>query len=379
MNTAQKMLLLTGTTLQAYLAGLGARVWLPLRETSIADGNVADNAMYTGGVGSELLTNPSFDSGSTGWSETLNGGSSSYVGGTAAITAPAGNVAAISQAVATLGDTYDVVADIASMTGNAQVGIASSGADMIQYATPGVKNSRHVALSTSFFLRTASLSGVVTWNEASVKKSGEYDGRYSGPTLNGDTFMGQPCPTFDGVNDYVQLEHNRLEALLKPENAGFEMTIAIPVLMSQAAWESTDFRGFLEIGVDTNNRFDLYHVNITKRVMARAAVGGVATTCILDVDSSHYGKFALLTATYSLANNRIRLYINKTMSQSTYPVAGTWTASALTSTWTRMGAISTGNFLVGSAASAIIDNREWTADEIGNLYDLMRASEPDMS
>lgn len=181
-------------------AGVGGD-W-PLDE---AVGSIIANNRATAlaAAGAELFSNPSFDSGVTGWTEVLNGGSSSYPAGQASITAPAGNVAQLQQAVAAVGDTYDLEVDIASISaGQAAYGVATSGANLLTATTPGVKSLRTVAYATTGVLRTNSVGQTVVWNGASLKrrKQNGLDGGVAGTFTFGvaGEFAGETAADLNG-------------------------------------------------------------------------------------------------------------------------------------------------------------------------------------
>lgn len=354
---------------------------LPLTETS---GVIADNARYTAGLGAEVVPNAALNWNAgvlTSWAVTEtppNSDISEPSAGLVRILSD-GTIARLisnnGSALLNTGDTYLHTADITTVTSGA-IRFFRDGSNVYKTLnTTGVNQERFIAGDALWRILN---SGACDVQAAyfGLQKEGELDGGYNGPTLAGDTCLGLPCPTFDNVNDYIQLEHNRLETIIKPENASFDMSLILPIKCSNTVWPDANIDVFYNIGVDANNRFWIYKSG-ADNLTASVNVGAVVTNRTYTVTSADYNKFLHVVFTISKTNNRIRLYIKGgTASETTYPV-GTWSASNLAATLCRLGDVAGAAPMGGSLGPATcIVGKELTAAEVTAAYAAFRAQEP---
>lgn len=379
-------------SLEAYIRSLGPAVYLPLTDILTDEwgaASLARNVMYGGGVGAELLTNGDF-SAWTGddpddWAvtETLNGevterdsgdlNADPAGTGAANLYRPgAGDVSRIQQTKATVGDTYRMIAIISAITG--QVDMHEAGGVLNQITTVDTHIHDFIAAFTGGHgLQQAGITGDATLDSVSLKKIGELDGLYVGPTLGNDTFAGRPCPTSDGVNDYAQLEYNRLESVFNPDIG----SMAIALKLTSAQWQDANLYWAMVIGEGSDDRFMIYKV-AANTLRFQVHVGAAALSTAYAVQAEDYDKWLFPICTWNSAQNRFNLHVKASSAAQTYPV-GTWTTNDLTSAFCQIGANNTSNFWPGSLASAFLTNNELTAADAPSLYSTAKSQEPLMA
>ena len=385
MNRARiRTAILTPTPYERVVNGLAPLAHWPLTELT---GTIADNARYTDAPGPLALLNGGFENWSSAtdadnWSENIAGGStinqetSDVHGGANAARADidaSNNNATLAQ---TLSATGLNIGDTVQITGwnkvNSIAGDPSFRVDFSSVSGPTTPltidwsqfdYSRISTVNLALALaRGSAASKSIFWDNVTAFKTGELDALYVGPTQNDDTIMGLPAPTFT-VNDKLTLEHNRLETVFNPDLGSMSCIIKMP----ESALNSVNVHGFIQIGVDVNNRLSLIHTDVADRLSLRVGVGGI--TQLVNIDTvDAYDKRMHIVGTWSRADNRVRVYVGDTMVETTYPTAGTWTASPLTAQWSTIGAIDTGSYMEGTIGQVHPYDYELTPGQVSSLY-----------
>jgi len=163
-------------------------------------GVIATNRMYKGGIGAELLTNPTFSAWAadapTGWTETDDTGATQEVterdpdqlhadtktvGGAANIfnSSAASNKPGLRQSILTMGDAYRILTNI-SQYGSGTLQVLDGAAGFFtNYTTAGQKTLDAIAANALLVWRLTG-TGNATLDEVSCKKIGELDGALAG-------------------------------------------------------------------------------------------------------------------------------------------------------------------------------------------------------
>lgn len=163
-STTDKLILIAltnpaGYSLQSYLTTKYNTGWMP---GDIRGAWLSDNTAETV-VGSELVTNGTFDSNLSGW--TTTSGAASQSSGQASITGVSGDTSGIYQIISGLqiGATYILSANlISSSGGNRYLGISSTG-NPRDTAYNSISNASWVVGTTGIVQWTATVSSVSVW------------------------------------------------------------------------------------------------------------------------------------------------------------------------------------------------------------------------
>ena len=210
-----------------YVPTLAPLLWLPLTETT---GLIAVNAMYTAGIGAELLTNADFSSWSgdnpTWWS--VNGelagdpeiterdsgqahADSKISGGSANLYSSAtANLPQLIEPVPLLvvGDTYLIETDISYIVNSNGLEVLDGGGSIVTYSSTGDKQRQHIARGTIVQWRGNLALTDVTLDRVSIRKIGELDGLIAGTTSLGQAGKRGPLEAFlfDGATSLITVK-----------------------------------------------------------------------------------------------------------------------------------------------------------------------------
>lgn len=403
LSTAHKLLLL-GQRRQINYAALLENIltkapgfWLPLADSA---GLIADNVLYTDPPSANLLTDPSVEDWAsasnlthyqefTAGSSTINQETTPELVRTGSSAARldidgSGNFVSIAQAVGALGDTIEIAcwARKATGAGTVNLSLRPGSATPLEGAYALTETYTRYSLLYPLASSTTSQwgrgggfnSASIYLDDLEIIKAGELDGLYVGPTLGADTCLGQPAPTFDGTNDYIQGEHNRLEGIFKPETPT-PGSRGMAIKISQANWESATAMVFWCMGVDANNVFYL-HKPAASTLRFTHILGGTAVSVDYTVTSADHGKWLFPIATWG--SDGVTLYVKDTADSDDYS-AGTWTSSALTAAFTRTGSMNGSNFAAGSLAQSFYTRQKLSAGQASSLYHQFRLQEANAS
>ncbi len=226
------------------------------------------------------------------------------------------------------------------------------------------------------------LSGIIqyqpmdeTSGSVAVDYSGNsFDGTHVGATLAGDTFAGQPCPTYDGNNDNNQLDEVGLETVFDP----LEGTWVLFLKMTQAQWQSAGVdKAWGIVGVDVSNRIMIYK-SAADRIAILHNVGGVSKALVYTTVSSDYGVYVPIIYSWSSSGNELDLFTNESKATATFP-AGAWTGSDLTTTYCQVMSRIGGLFSPGSASTFVLFNRALSTADKTALYNAAAARESNIA
>ncbi len=357
---------------------LAPEMMLNLRETATVLGfALADNAMYT--AAESLIYYEDFEdwSGShpneapLGWTPSLTSADVRYSepdgdGGIHMVSDATGHAITHNPSIALVtGDTYR--SQITKKSGtNASYGLIANAAGA---SVVGVNETlrRHISVTNSIVVSRSGAATDFYGDDLYVYKHGELDGDYVGLTVNTDTFLGQPAPVADGVNDYGQMEHNRLETVLNPALG----SIGCAIKISQANWESAALFTIWCMGVDANN-VNRLHKSAANTLTFTQIKGGTAVSVDYTVVSADYGKWLIPVATWGTT---ISLHVKASTDTDTAS-AGTWTGSNLTAAFCRFASMNGAGFMPGSIAKIFLTNDEISQAEYDTYYNLVKTNEP---
>lgn len=344
-------------------------MWLPIREVS---GTISKNVMYEDPPGPELLTNPYFEDWSggapVGWVVTQSPPNSEITEDptdTLRLVSD-GTVGHVLQSVMTLGDTYQLGVNIAQvLSGLIGYGVAATG-PTVNLGSAGPSSQRAVAQDTRFIINRNIGGTDARVNSGTCRKIGEMDGVNNGPTLASGTFMGFPCPRYDGSNDYTQLEWRRLQDKFDPTQG----SIGIGLYLSQAQWQDANSYCALTLGVDASNRL-LIRKSSANNLRCQITAGGSNNNADYTVTAADYDRWLYVIFTWDSVDG-MNAYIKPGKSVSaTYPGA-TW-AGSLAEVTTRIGTISNVNFWPNYLASCFLTDYVIEPQIVNNLQVLARA------
>ena len=367
--------------------------WLPLTEQS---GSIADNALYTAVPGSELLSNADLTSWAgddpDGWAVVGESGSdpevtergsgqqhsdspgtgSANLYSTATVSEPR-----IQQTILTIGETYHAEIYISHSSDLAKIR-AENGSQNFVFSSylgsvPGLVAFDFVATNTIFRIRALGSPNDHTIDSASVKKVGELDGGYVGPTVDDDVFAGSPCPTFDGINDYIQLDYTGLESVFDPA----EGTMVIFAKATGAVIGDSNWHLAIEIGYNDSNRFYLAKSSVADRWTAEVSIGGVSKALhyTAPTPANQYDQWIPLILRWSATGNFVRFNVgDATAVSDTYP-SGTWTTNNLAQTRCRIGSQASTLYWDGSLAAPHVVARAISDTEVADLLNAIALEE----
>lgn len=198
-----------------------------------------------------------------------------------------------------------------------------------------------------------------TSGTVAVDKSGNnLHGAYVGPTLAGDTSpFNRPAPTFDGINDEVNIYSAALNAAFNTE----EGAIFIFSKMASAVWADGVGRTKFNIRATASNYITFAKQATAGDVTILNVRGGTASGFTFSGMSST--GFNCYCVTWSKSNNRMSVYLNGYFMPPLYTLLGTWTG-ALDSARCKIAASGGGLYDKGTTSDVVIVSREATAAEV---------------
>lgn len=185
------------------------------------------------------------------------------------------------------------------------------------------------------------------------------DGAYrNGPVLSGDTALsGQPCPTFDGVNDDVNIDSVAFEA-------NFNLLAGTLLCWAKytGSWTDGLFRGIMNCQTDTNNRVIMRKDSANNTFTLQHL--GASTNKLVQVTTSTTAWF-MAALTWDNNADQVKFYFNGVQQGATQTGLGVMTGPPTTN----LLASQSQNF-PGSVSDAAVWTKALTAAEIASLYTL---------
>lgn len=184
---------------------------------------------------------------------------------------------------------------------------------------------------------------------------------YGGVTVNTiSSPTGKSGVSFDGSNDYINMYSAGLVNAINYQ----EGSISFGVKMSSGdVWADGETRRILNLIALNDNEIGIVKDPIANRIVATYKANNITESLI--VDSVVYTDWFSVILTWSLSNDRVRLYINKTLSAnsstlgtftgpsiSTATLAGNYSTSSPTQSWS------------GYMSDILIVNKEMTQAEV---------------
>lgn len=243
------------------------------------------------------------------------------------------------------------------------------------YLRPNLGDDQHLYwdynVLTAYSRKVLDYSPIAYWplNELSGSvaydlSGNEFNGTYTGVTL-GQTGIGDgdPCPLFDGANDFVNIYSAGLNAAWDQS----ECTIMLWFRVSGVGvWADGATRYLLRLYVDNDNTFQAVKATgdntITSKIEGATVSKYPGWTAGPGTGWKHF------TVTISETNDRAILYGNGSQVGATQTGLGAWEGN-LSATDTIIGALNTGALQVwsGYLARMVIFPEEKTATEIADL------------
>jgi len=163
-----------------------------------------------------------------------------------------------------------------------------------------------------------------------------YSGTYNAPTLNATTFTdGSPAPSFDGINDYVDVYSSGLASAFSASEGTFFAWVKVA---SSGTWSDASTRYVLRFQASSSNFVYLAKTTTANRLQAAYGAGG--TTKSVNTAYSGTGWFSY-AITWSKSADQVKVYLNGSQDGSTQTGLGTFSGS-LGSANAVIGAQSTG-------------------------------------
>lgn len=188
------------------------------------------------------------------------------------------------------------------------------------------------------------------------------DGTYSGATLAADTFLnGDPAPTFDGINDYVEIYSVALGT------AWDTNSYTVAVWFKTTAWSDTNFRGIVSLRYSTNYLSQIRKSSVPNTLSFNYP--GVGTEITYSYSSSAW---SFATTTRDVTANVQKSYVNASEIDSR---AASSNANALTLANIGRHASAFG-YWSGSIAHVAIWDVALDSTEISALYNVPSAPLP---
>jgi len=200
-------------------------------------------------------------------------------------------------------------------------------------------------------------SGSVAADKSGNARHGAYTGVDFGYPGVGD---GKKSPYFDGANDYVDIYSAGLAGAFN----GNEGTVMLWAKVSAAGvWIDGMGRYALYLSSDINNIIRLYKSTTNNVFYLRRT--GSAVSSLLTLSAQSQTGWVNYALTWSLANDRVRGFLNGSQYSVDVTGLGTW-AGALNVNTTLLGALAkTPSYVYsGYLAHALILNREATPTEV---------------
>lgn len=160
-----------------------------------------------------------------------------------------------------------------------------------------------------------------------------FDGTYSGVTLAAATGPdGAPAPSFDGVNDYVNVYSAGLASAFNPAEGTI---VAWARVASSAIWTDGAVRRVINLETNTNNRLHITRTTANGQMQFfyrtnTSFTQSVSLAGLSPVTYMHYGQ------TWSSSANEFKAYYGGSQTGSTQSGLSTW-AGSLSSTATNIG------------------------------------------
>lgn len=190
------------------------------------------------------------------------------------------------------------------------------------------------------------------------------DSAYSGATLN--AALGPDnggVPSFDGINDYVNLYSSSLAATFNGNQGSLSLWFKVPA----STWTDGQPHRLLHIRADGQNRI-LIHQGIPSNTVTVQRYGS-ATTKTVTISTSTTA-WVNLSATWSTATDEFKVYWNGVQTGSTQTAIGSW-VGALNNTTTIAAINDTAlaNPFLGNLAHIALWNVVLTDAEIAYISD----------
>lgn len=175
-------------------------------------------------------------------------------------------------------------------------------------------------------------SGIVAANSQGVAaRNGTYVG---GVTLNAATFIdGTPAPSFDGVDDYVNIFSSSLQSAFNPN----ELTLMAWMRVSSSGdWTPNDNRAVVSLTNNGPNNVRIQKI-ATNQLRAQYSAGGTNKLVAMTTTSTDWLN-VIITASKSA--DEVKVYLNGSQAGTTQTGLGTWSGT-LNSATTIIGSLST--------------------------------------
>lgn len=186
-----------------------------------------------------------------------------------------------------------------------------------------------------------------------------YDGTYSGPTLNSIAGPGASmgnAALYDGINDLCALPAASLDGPFDP-NLG---TILIWMKVAAAGnWTDGLTKVCVVVGVSTTNQVAIFKQG-NNTLNYRIIAGGVDNT---RTASCSLTSWLCLGMTWNKAQNRIRAYLNGVQQGADLAYGGTFSGT-LTNSYCQVCSYNTGVYWHGYPSFAVFSNQEATAAQM---------------
>jgi len=187
-------------------------------------------------------------------------------------------------------------------------------------------------------------------------------GVYNGPTVNGTTFTdGAAAPTFDGVNDYINVYSTALSTAFNNQELSF---LAWFKVNSSSDWTDGVNHRVFQLQASTSYLARFMKSN-TNQFEGRYTTGATAKVVQFTLSATTWTQVAL---TVSKSADQLKVYLNGTQQGSTQTSLGTW-SGALDTTQSVIGASGTTPSQVwdGAIAKVAVWDTPLTSSEISAL------------
>jgi len=188
------------------------------------------------------------------------------------------------------------------------------------------------------------------------------NGTYIGATLaNGLSPSGLPCPLFDGVGDWVDVQSVTLAGAFDGDEGSIMGWLRV---FDATFWTDGVYHYFFNFMADANNGGRAYKGDVNNKIDCAYVAGGVTEWHTHNgVSMTEWFQYVL---TWSASSDRTRAYINAGVPQASATL-GIW-AGPLTSCLIGSYTAGTPLSFKGWLSDFAVFGRELTADEITDLY-----------
>ena len=209
------------------------------------------------------------------------------------------------------------------------------------------------------------LSGTTALNYGTLGAAG--NGAYSGPTLAQVAAPGGGlAPSFDGVNDRVDIHTATLESEFTP----LLYTLLIWFKITVGTWLDGLDRPCIHIGVNTDNRTGLWKAAANNTITNSYRAGG--TTDLVNSTDIINTSWHLTALTVSKAADELKAYIDGVQIGTTQGTLDTW-VGAITTAYTHIANYDGSSYFgKGNFAHAAVFNKILTQPQLANIYALGR-------